>query len=158
MVVSSAFLSVEVMIEAFDLPPNGIIKDMSPEDKRRWIKMINTRMMLAWDFRDFKALARHLSLNDKAPTNWIQKLTIPWPAIYTCHIQTGKTIEWILHGSNVTFTPDEGTKSALKQASKVLIKNCEEMQMVSFTGEDSEQFFINGLVNKFIATLGAKSI
>ena len=137
-------------------PATGNIKEMPDEDKRHWVRMINSRLMAAWDLKDYKAIARHLGLNDKAPTNWIQKFTIPWTAIYACHTQTGRSIEWLLHGKDVTFTANERTRHAMKLSAATLIKSSKEMQMLNFKDESLEALFIDGLVNNFLTVVASE--
>jgi len=133
---------------------NGDIKKMPDDEKRHWVRMINGRLMAAWDLKDYKAIARHMGLNDKAPTNWIQKFTIPWNAIYACHSQTGRSIEWILHGHDVTFTASDRTIEKMKQSAATLIQSSKEMQMLSFKDDSLEALFIDGLVNNFLNVVG----
>ena len=129
------------------------VKNMDAKARSHWIKMIVTRMIIAWKAKDYKGLSEKIDLNEKAPANWVQRGTVPWTHIYSCHVETGKPLEWLLHGSVGTFNPSEKTNKALYKSADTLIKSSEQMEMMSFQSKEVRDSFIRGLTKGFLTTM-----
>ena len=84
------------------------LKAMTLVQRREWAKKIIVRMMLAWDVKEMQHLSRFIGGHVRMPSNWITKGGIPWEVIYTCHLQTGCSIDWLYNGNvcAISATPE----------------------------------------------------
>ncbi len=104
--------------------------DMNLEGQRLWVKSIVDRLMRAWGFKNKKQLADALSLNAKAPSNWIQNASIPWSAIVVCSAQTGKSLDWLYYGNEPVLQLSEKTHELLKQRIEAFLQlSCKAKQI-----------------------------
>jgi hypothetical protein len=107
-------------------PPKGrrdkdFLNKMTTKERQQWAKQIVHRMMKAWQISDKKAIADVLGCHPKIPGNWIQNGNVPWHVIYTCHLDTGVSLDWLYNAKLPTteITP-EMHEQLLKMAEEVL--------------------------------------
>jgi hypothetical protein len=129
---------------------SNFLKDMSDEERRKWAKQIVRRMMDAWQVPDQKSLAAKLDLNEKAPTNWIQKRSVPWNAVYTCHAETGKSLDWLYNGKTQAIEITSAMQGALEKNTATLLESSETMNMLKVLDEGATKFFVTGMVKSFL--------
>jgi hypothetical protein len=126
------------------------LKNMTDEDRRKWAKQIVKRMMSAWQVADQKSLAAKLELNEKAPTNWIQKRSVPWHAVYSCHIETGKSLDWLYNGKLQAIEWTASMQRAFEKDTARLLDSSETMNMLKVLDEGANKFFVTGMVKSFL--------
>jgi hypothetical protein len=133
------------------------LKNMSDEEKHDWAKQIVKRMMIAWEVSDQKSLAAKLELNEKAPTNWIQKRSVPWNAVYTCHAETGRSLDWLYNGKQQTIEMTTTAYRQLEKDTENLLENSETMDMITVLDEGANKFFITGMIKNFLKLVNSKN-
>jgi hypothetical protein len=123
---------------------------MSDDDRRQWAKQIVKRMMIAWQVDGQKSLAEKLELNEKAPTNWIQKRSVPWHAVYSCHVATGKSLDWLYNGKLPVIEMTSAMARAFEKDTKNLLGSSETMGMLKVLDEGASKFFVTGMIKNFL--------
>lgn len=84
------------------------LKSMTLVERRDWAKRIIVRLMLAWGVKEMQDLSKFIGGHIRMPSNWITKGVIPWEVVYTCHLQTGRSLDWLYNGNQcaIEATPE----------------------------------------------------
>jgi hypothetical protein len=146
-----------------DTPDNNkggkkALKDMTDGEKYQWAKEIINRMMAAWAVETHKSLAAKLGMNDKVANNWLQKLSVPFHPVHSCHLETGKTLDWLYYGQHppVEITPPMYT--AFKVSTDELLRAGESMGMIKVLEEGARDYFVTGMANGFLEISNTKKV
>ena len=126
---------------------------MTLNEKREWAKRIVVRLMLAWDVKEMQDLSKFIGGHLRMPSNWITKGVIPWEVIYTCHLQTGRSLDWLYNGNQcaITATPELEAEYRHKVATLIkaiaLTKNflsdngAKEQELIDLITSEAMEFF-----------------
>lgn len=129
------------------------LHDMTEQQRQQWAKAIIHRMMTAWHVTDHKTLAQRLGLHGNTPSNWIQKKSVPWTAIYACHRETGSSLDWLYNGANPQFEVTPTILSAFTKQVTTLLKTSEQMGLIVSKHENGYQAVLTGIQACFVETI-----
>ncbi len=107
------------------------INDMTQEQQQQWAKEIMQRMMKAWGLKEQREIAKMVNCHHKMPANWIQSFSIPWSVIYTCHLDTGRSLDWLYNGKIATDMSTEDVQHNFIESAKVTIDAAIHMDIIS---------------------------
>lgn len=124
--------------------------DMTDAQRKEWVIGMVARLIEAWELGSKKALAAHLGLNEKAPSNWIQKRIIPHDAIFNCHLSTGKTLHWLYFGRNQPIELTDDMNNQLEQTTDALLSSGETMEMLKVLDKGARNFIVKGMVKNLL--------
>ena len=116
---------------------------MSLNEKREWAKRIVVRLMLAWDVKEMQDLSKFIGGHLRMPSNWITKGVIPWEVIYTCHLQTGRSLDWLYNGNQCAITATPELKAEYRQKVSSLVKALARTKIFLSDDESKEQEMID---------------
>ncbi len=122
------------------------INDMTQEQRQQWAKEIMGRMMKAWGLKEQKEVAEKVNCHYKMPANWVQTFSIPWSVIYTCHLDTGRSLDWLYNGEISTNMSTPDIQSALIDATKVTLKKAIYMNLIDETSRNGLNILTKRLV------------
>lgn len=129
------------------------LNEMTEEQRQQWARDIVNRMMAAWQVTEHKALAQRLGLHGNTPSNWIQKKSVPWTAIYTCHKETGTSLDWLYNGVTPQFEVTQPMLSAFATKAGILFKTSEQMELIAETQENGYKAVITGMQACFVEVI-----
>lgn len=112
---------------------------MTIEEKRAWAKDIVLRMMRAWGVEEMQDLSRFIGGHLRMPSNWISKGVIPWEVVYTCHLETGASLDWLYNGKVPVVEATEQIEQTFRQKMVSLLAASERM---GFIRKDKSTGFI----------------
>ena len=127
--------------------PSDPVSLANHQQRKATAKAIVIRMMQAWGVSDYKSLAQKLALNPLAPSNWIQKASVPQHAILSCHQQTGKTLDWLYNGEEAPMRLSAKQHRLLEQKVLNLLKHNVMMGMLPEIPDPARQYLVTGLVS-----------
>ena len=108
--------------ESLPRKDKDFLKAMPLNEKREWAKRIVVRLMLAWDVKEMQDLSKFIGGHLRMPSNWITKGVIPWEVIYTCHLQTGRSLDWLYNGNQCAITSTPELKAEYREKVTTLVK------------------------------------
>lgn len=124
-----------------------------PVDEKKWVKSIVRRMMVAYDIEDHAGLAVKCGVHIKTPSNWIQRKQVPWPNIYHCHQQTGKSLDWLINGVTPQSPPTQLQCQKFASEASMLINSLSIMGFIVELRPNSYDALEKGLAKCFVDTL-----
>lgn len=125
------------------------------EYDKKWVKSIVRRMMVAYNIEDHAALALKCGVHVKTPSNWIQRKQVPWPNVYSCHQQTGKSLDWLINGVAPQSAPTASQCQKFASEANMLINSLAIMGFISELRPNSYDALEKGLTKCFVDTLAA---
>ena len=54
--------------------------------------------MKAWGIEEMQQISQFIGGHARMPSAWVQKGFVPWEVIYTCHLDTGCSLDWLYNG------------------------------------------------------------
>lgn len=132
------------------------LKKMSVEEKRTWARGIVHRLMKAWQVKEMKDIADHVGGHLRMPSAWIQKGFVPWEVIYTCHLDTGCSLDWLYNGNFPVFKRTEGLGKAIKSITKeVLTTSGSRLNIIKEVQTQGFNVVSNSITSALVAQLSA---
>ena len=108
----------------------AFLDQMTIVQKRDWAKAIAGRMREAWGVKKNRELAQFIGGHKRMMGNWINAGAIPWEVLYTCHLQTGRSLDWLYNGKLplIEATPQAITK--LESLIQDVLHVCERVEFI----------------------------
>jgi hypothetical protein len=138
------------MPDSDSINSKDFLKNMSDEQRQRWMRDIVNRMMKAWGVTEQKGLAEILGIHGNTPSNWIQKKAVPWTVIYTCHKMTGVSLDWLYDGEKTRIEVTPVLRKSFESKAVELMTYSEDMGLIRKLKPDGYDFVATGLSNVFI--------
>jgi hypothetical protein len=126
------------------------LKNMTFEQRQQWARDIVNRMMSAWNVDEHKILAEVLGMHPQTPSNWIQKKAVPWTVIYTCHKETGRSLDWLFDGEEPRTEITAAKVKSFEKSAIELMTYSEKMRLVQQVKADGFDTMAQGLASCFI--------
>lgn len=139
--------------ESLPRKDKDFLKNMTLVEKRDWAKRIVVRLMLAWDVKEMQDLSQFIGGHIRMPSNWITKGAIPWEVIYTCHLQTGRSLDWLYNGNQCAIAATPELKGEYREKVSTLVKaftrtrvfqaetNAKEQEVIDLITSEAIEFF-----------------
>lgn len=115
------------------------LKAMTLVERRDWAKRIIVRLMLAWGVNEMQSLCKYIGGHIRMPSNWITKGVIPWEVVYTCHLQTGRSLDWLYNGNQCAITATPELEAEYREKVKTLVKAFVRTKIFNANSETQEQ-------------------
>jgi hypothetical protein len=91
------------------------LKKMTKEQRQEWMRKILKRMADAWQVEGKKGIAEIVGCHPKMPGNWIKDGSVPLSVIYTCHLDTGVSLDWLYNGVLSDIKDTEQTRKVITE-------------------------------------------
>jgi hypothetical protein len=124
----------------------SFLNNLTDSQRQKWAKLQVNRMMQAWQVEDHSGLAAKFGAHERTPSNWIQNRAVPWTAIYTCHEQTGRTLDWLYNGKEADKVISVSQRRAFEKSVSNVLHSAEQMGMVHVAGDIGYKMVVQGLV------------
>lgn len=138
------------------LHSKAFLRSMTTEERHRWVKDIVDRMLQAWQLCERKALAQKLGFHDNTVGNWISKGVVPWESIYTCHIETGRSLNWLFKGEEDEITLTTDTLVQIRTALESIMVMGEKMNLISQNEDNGHKLMAKTLTDEVVELLNPK--
>lgn len=115
------------------------LNKMTLAERRQWAKRIVVRLILAWNVKEIQDLSQYIGGHIRMPSNWITKGVIPWEVVYTCHLQTGRSLDWLYNGNQCVVTATPELESEYKERVSSLVKALHRTGMLNTDNVLKEQ-------------------
>jgi hypothetical protein len=137
---------------------NNFLTDMTDDEHKNWLTGVVGRMITAWQLENKKSLATKLGIHEKTPSNWIQRRITPYEFIFSCHIETGRSLHWLYFGEDdaVKITPTMHRSFIIDTTA--LLQSAETMEMLKILDDSACSFFVKGLVKSFLRITKTKVV
>jgi hypothetical protein len=119
----------------------------------KWAKAIVNRLMLAWQVDDHKTLAAIVGVHPNTPSNWIQKKTVPWTVIYSCHKSTENSLDWLYDGTQAPLEITASARAKIESSAMTLMSYSEKMGLIKQMRKDGYRSVAKGLTTTVIEAI-----
>ena len=129
------------------------LDEMTPIERKIWVKGIISRMMNAWGLTEHKEISKKLGLYENVPAGWIKNGGVPLHAAITCSQDTGVSLDWIYFDIKTQepefkVTPEIKEK-LVNQANKSLITGI-RINLISEKNNNGGNIFAQMLIDDLL--------
>jgi hypothetical protein len=141
-----------------DLVTQQVFQDKPLEQRRKTVRQIIARMLMAYGFKETKALASQFNCTYGAIKNWGSNGRLPTDPMFTCHMQTGASLDWLMNGKSAPLEFSQQMVDKFTSHIKDELTTAARYQLVNFERPENIKAISSGLSESIMTLLDIKQV
>jgi hypothetical protein len=110
-------------------------------------------MMKVWKLDEMQDISTIIGGHSRTASNWVQTGAVPFDAIYTCHMQTNASLDWLYHGKSPTTTLPDGSMLRIQEKAVKLLYSLELGGLITAGDGANTTHAFKGVANAVTKTI-----